>query len=786
MKEVKLLILFIVLALFGTLFFSINSVLAGSSYTVGPGEQYTKLEDAISAANNDPGSTVIVKAGDYDINPMCTAYPDGYIKITAPMTIKGEGFPNIYSSVFDNSPNYSFISIDADNVKIEGLNIYGKRYLNWGIYVKKGADNFVLENCRLLPMSDETYSTAPSEAYDLLKPQIGSERGQDERYGLSVFFDNNSTGSAVKDCYFKHSLVSFYDPASFGVDITGNTFDSPMYEKNDIYYSGERKFYAIGGGNTNLSGINIKHNNFVNFDEYIIRFPLATGGKIDVSENFWDISTEKLADYIVGGKGEYNSFDIKSLAKAKYENSASTPELVILTKEDNLPTNKDITPASGALVVEPGQKITPATPFVSATGSGQPTIVWSISNSAVASIDEKTGEITGKTEGTAKIAAKIYIKEVDLSYSYTDVNNPAPFDTVKTKVITKEYEIDLKVLPKTKLEFDITVDNVPYKNKTLNNLTLTDPNGRVVFNGSKTTDANGKITFTANELTTQNILTNLPGDYKLSIPETNQYYSGSGIDNNKDSISGKINLSPKSTYVTPTPTTSPDTSPTPTSSPTPSTTPSPSVTPTPSTIPTSTPTPTVTPEIIEEPYIYGYPDGLIRPQGNLTRAELAQLIYNLFYDGESELTKVLYPDVINTAWYYKAICFAGNNDYMIGYPNGKFEPNKYITRAEFAKVFSLVLELEIPSNTEATAEIEKHWAKMYILSLKAVGALTGYEDGSIKPDQSITRAEACVIINKLLNRTNNFDKYKIFPDLVESFYAYKQMMNAANGYNYFE
>ena len=153
-------------------------------------------------------------------------------------------------------------------------------------------------------------------------------------------------------------------------------------------------------------------------------------------------------------------------------------------------------------------------------------------------------------------------------------------------------------------------------------------------------------------------------------------------------------------------------------------------------------------------YMFGYPDWTFRPDNNMTRAEatcmFARLLKN--YPREDVRYNLSYPDIKEDEWYYPAIGFMTENNIIEGYEDGSFRPNNPITRAEFSKMASKFDDL-VGNNTKAFADVsENHWALKYINSAYAKGWVNGYEDGSFRPDRNITRAEVVTITNKMLNR----------------------------------
>ena len=154
-------------------------------------------------------------------------------------------------------------------------------------------------------------------------------------------------------------------------------------------------------------------------------------------------------------------------------------------------------------------------------------------------------------------------------------------------------------------------------------------------------------------------------------------------------------------------------------------------------------------------YIKGYPDGTFKPQNNVTRAEAAQMFATLLNGGTnfgtSSMTK--FSDA-NDDWYSKAINYVVAKNLISGYPNGTFKPNESITRAEFAQMISGYVKNEKKTSSDFQ-DVKDHWAKDAIDKLYGNKNVNGYPDGSFKPNAKITRAEAVTILNSVFNRNTN-------------------------------
>ncbi|MFA5575706.1 MAG: S-layer homology domain-containing protein [Tissierellaceae bacterium] len=189
-------------------------------------------------------------------------------------------------------------------------------------------------------------------------------------------------------------------------------------------------------------------------------------------------------------------------------------------------------------------------------------------------------------------------------------------------------------------------------------------------------------------------------------------------------------------------------------------------------------------------YIQGYPDNTVRPQGLITREEVATVFYRLLdrdYRQGILTTGQRFPDVKASRWSIKHISTLANGNIISGYPDGSFRPGAYITRAELATISSKFDKLSMAGG-DSFADIGGHWANKYINSAAAKGWVRGYPDGSFKPDQYITRAEFVTLVNSVLDRRVKKEKIlpdiREFPDLLPSMWHYENMVEAINSHTY--
>ena len=190
-------------------------------------------------------------------------------------------------------------------------------------------------------------------------------------------------------------------------------------------------------------------------------------------------------------------------------------------------------------------------------------------------------------------------------------------------------------------------------------------------------------------------------------------------------------------------------------------------------------------------YIIGYEDGTVRPSAPITRAEVATIFFRLLTDESRAAywrTDNPYPDVTVDNWFNNGVSTLSNAGIIKGYTDGTFKPNNRITRAEFATIASRFFTVEdvMPASF---SDISGHWAEDYINRAASAGIILGYEDGTFRPDQDITRAEAMTIINRVIGRRPHKDH--LLPDMVvwsdnmdTSAWYYEQVQEATNSHDY--
>ena len=166
-------------------------------------------------------------------------------------------------------------------------------------------------------------------------------------------------------------------------------------------------------------------------------------------------------------------------------------------------------------------------------------------------------------------------------------------------------------------------------------------------------------------------------------------------------------------------------------------------------------------------YILGYDDNTIRPENNITREETATVLFRLMTkDSRMKYRKqqALFTDIDGERWSAMSIATLENAGIVKGYNDGSFQPESYITRAEFSAMVMRFSDLEAGASHNFT-DINGHWAEAAIASAVEYGWAKGYPDGSFRPESPITRVEVMTLINRILER--QVDEYGILSELIE-------------------
>ena len=203
-------------------------------------------------------------------------------------------------------------------------------------------------------------------------------------------------------------------------------------------------------------------------------------------------------------------------------------------------------------------------------------------------------------------------------------------------------------------------------------------------------------------------------------------------------------------------------------------------------------------------YIVGYPEDYVtgqptedesrwpvKPQANISRAEVATIFFRLLTDEARDqfwMTTNNFPDVAPDAWYNNAISTMVNAGIIQGYEDGTFRPNNNITRAEFAAIASRFMSSGYDVEEDLFTDIANHWARENINDAAMTQWIHGYPDGTFLPDQAITRAEAVTLVNNVLQRKPHadhmLDTMIKWPDNPESAWYYEAIQEATNSHDY--
>ena len=192
-------------------------------------------------------------------------------------------------------------------------------------------------------------------------------------------------------------------------------------------------------------------------------------------------------------------------------------------------------------------------------------------------------------------------------------------------------------------------------------------------------------------------------------------------------------------------------------------------------------------------YMIGYKDGTFRPNNKMSRQEVTVMLSRLLSERPQKgmIYSRDYKDVADNLWSVTAISYMSNLKLVKGYPDGTFRPTANITRAEFAAMVVRFENISTAGSKTFTDLQKDHWAYEVIQKAAQAGWISGYPDGSFKPDQPISRAEVVTITNRMLNRfadedfvDHNLDKIINFTDIDKSHWAYYPVVEATNGHRY--
>lgn len=189
-------------------------------------------------------------------------------------------------------------------------------------------------------------------------------------------------------------------------------------------------------------------------------------------------------------------------------------------------------------------------------------------------------------------------------------------------------------------------------------------------------------------------------------------------------------------------------------------------------------------------YLAGYPGGTFGPDQNMTRAEAAQMFYNLLLEKDVEIT-VEFEDVPADAWYAKPVNTLASLGILSGVGNGRFDPERSITRAEFT-----VIAMKFANTSGGGVNIfsdvnEDDWFYSAVVDSTQYGWINGYPDGTFRPEATISRAEVTVIVNHMLGRAADRpyviaheEELNTFGDVNRGHWGYFHVAEATNAHEY--
>ena len=194
-------------------------------------------------------------------------------------------------------------------------------------------------------------------------------------------------------------------------------------------------------------------------------------------------------------------------------------------------------------------------------------------------------------------------------------------------------------------------------------------------------------------------------------------------------------------------------------------------------------------------YVMGYPDGTVRPNGSITRAEVSAILFRLLSDktrDEYFTTKSSFTDVKAGAWYNNSIATLEKAGVIVDTAKGgAFRPNEAITRAELAAMLAQFSDAKPVKGVKFSDVSAEHWAYEAIAIAAKMGWIEGYPDGTFRPDATITRAEMMTLVNRALERVPSDEDHLLskrvmltFPDCKSGDWFYIAVQEATNSHTY--
>lgn len=189
-------------------------------------------------------------------------------------------------------------------------------------------------------------------------------------------------------------------------------------------------------------------------------------------------------------------------------------------------------------------------------------------------------------------------------------------------------------------------------------------------------------------------------------------------------------------------------------------------------------------------YLHGYGNGEFGPNNNMTRAEAAQMFYNLLREKNVTVT-VRFTDVPDDAWYATAVNTLASLGILKGVGEDKYDPTRAISRAEFAAIATRFAKVNLEGSTPFDDVSDADWYYNAVLTAVNYGWINGYGDNTFRPYNTVTRAEVTTIVNRMLARradkdfvADHINNMITFNDVDSSFWAYHYIMEATNGHDY--
>lgn len=189
-----------------------------------------------------------------------------------------------------------------------------------------------------------------------------------------------------------------------------------------------------------------------------------------------------------------------------------------------------------------------------------------------------------------------------------------------------------------------------------------------------------------------------------------------------------------------------------------------------------------------DPFLFGYPNGTFGPERSITRAEVAQMFYNLLLKKDVPITVQL-EDVPENAWYAQAVNTLASMGMINGVGGDRYEPERAITRAEFSAIATRFGKKTTAAKTTFVDVPESHWAYQYINVVASYGWVSGYGGNLFGPDDLITRAQAATMTNRMLGRLCDNDAIdrgegRVFPDVTNAHWAWYQIAEATTEHEF--